>query len=273
MVKADDIGKKATDFLNKDFFSNNEIKITTGCCANKHTTNLKIGEAVKGDYKIEYAKLKSGIVNGPVSVKLLSDSSAEVELKHSLSDFNVNLKLNTGLATFDIGGIGIEKKFDYSRDVAGIKTCFDGKIRTQGLGLGASNFGLSFDKDGIQAGYTTTIGNLLAPEFSGCNLKLGWAKCSHFQVFAQTSDCKSVLVRALLNKDGDTYAAQFNSADMKCSVAKNVPFGKAKVTSDGLLIGFTKTPISDTVAFKSSSTINLKNGIISGLGLGLEFDL
>ena len=54
MVKAGDIGKASKDFLKKDFFSHNEVKVTqAGCCASKNTTTFKLGDAVKADHKIE----------------------------------------------------------------------------------------------------------------------------------------------------------------------------------------------------------------------------
>ena len=53
MVKAGDIGKASKDFLKKDFFSANEVKISQGCCSAKNTTTFKLGEAVAADHKIE----------------------------------------------------------------------------------------------------------------------------------------------------------------------------------------------------------------------------
>jgi len=59
MVKAGDIGKASKDFIKKDFFSSNEVKITQGCCASKNTTTFKLGDAVKADHKIEMSSVCS----------------------------------------------------------------------------------------------------------------------------------------------------------------------------------------------------------------------
>jgi len=50
MVKAADIGKDAKDFMSKDFFAGNEVKVNL-VDGGKHTTTFKLGDAIKATIK------------------------------------------------------------------------------------------------------------------------------------------------------------------------------------------------------------------------------
>ena len=56
MVKAADIGKGSRDFVSKDFFAGNEVKVNQGGCG-KNTTTFKIGDSIKADHKIDLNKV------------------------------------------------------------------------------------------------------------------------------------------------------------------------------------------------------------------------
>lgn len=57
MVKAADIGKGSRDFVSKDFFAGNEVKVNQGGCG-KNTTTFKIGDSIKADHKIDLNKVR-----------------------------------------------------------------------------------------------------------------------------------------------------------------------------------------------------------------------
>ena len=56
MVKAADIGKGSRDFVSKDFFAGNEVKVNQGGVG-KNTTTFKIGDSIKADHKIDLNKV------------------------------------------------------------------------------------------------------------------------------------------------------------------------------------------------------------------------
>ena len=57
MVKAADIGKGSRDFVSKDFFAGNEVKVNQGGVG-KNTTTFKIGDSIKADHKIDLNKVR-----------------------------------------------------------------------------------------------------------------------------------------------------------------------------------------------------------------------
>jgi len=272
MVKAGDIGKASKDFLKKDFFSANEVKISQGCCSAKNTTTFKLGEAVAADHKIELKTCP--LTKVPATVKLGSDTSAEVEWSFK-GAAATKLTAATNLAALtDISNLKLKKTVDFTKDVSGINTAVNLDTTTKGTNLiQPINFGLGFDKNGYQVGVTGTIPNITAPAVSNTLFHLGWAGCPHMNVSATTATGKAFKINGLVKKDGRTYAFDVNTAGWDCNVATNLPNGKLKVSSGGVLTTYQKFPVSETVSARFGGQMDLKSGQISNMGIGVDFSL
>jgi len=115
MVKAADIGKGSRDFVSKDFFAGNEVKVNQGGCG-KNTTTFKIGDSIKADHKIDLNKCCFGGPLAPVSHKLTSSMDYESEGKFKTANANVTIKLNTNLAQcMDLNSYSVKKTIEASK--------------------------------------------------------------------------------------------------------------------------------------------------------------
>ena len=91
MVKAADIGKGSRDFVSKDFFAGNEVKVNQGGVG-KNTTTFKIGDSIKADHKIDLNKVGGPSVEpwtGITSILVLlwwsiGSSKPQIDLQHGL---------------------------------------------------------------------------------------------------------------------------------------------------------------------------------------------
>lgn len=272
MVKAGDIGKGARDYVKKDFFSGNEVKVSQGGCG-KNTTTFKLGENVKGDHKIEMAKCPFGTPFAPASFKLGSDMGFETECKYKTAASNVTITMNTNLASVaDLNALSLKKSFDFNKNVSGINMVLDMTSSLKGVSPGPVDFGLAFDKDGYQLGVTGTAG---IPSFAVSNTKfrLGFAGCGHFNLSAVTTAGTDWVLDGKLVKDGRTYAFDFDASSLSGNVATNIPNGKVKMSTGGVMTTFQKYPISEVCAARFGASLDLQSGKMSGLGMGLDFSL
>merc|ERR1712168_744392 len=252
MVKAADIGKGSRDFVSKDFFAGNEVKVNQGGCG-KNTTTFKIGDSIKADHKIDLNKCCFGGPLAPVSHKLTSSMDYESEGKFKTANANVTIKLNTNLAQcMDLNSYSVKKTIEASKDVAGIATVFDMTTAMKGVSLKPVDFGLAFAKRGYQ---------------------FGFAGCSHFNVSAATTTGKDWILDGKLCKNGRTYAFDFNANTLSGNVATNIPNGKMKISTNGVLTSFQKYPVSEVCAARFGAALDVQSGKISGLGMGLDFSL
>jgi len=273
MVKAGDIGKASKDFLKKDFFSANEVKITQGCCSSaKNTTTFKLGEAVAADHKIEMKTCP--LTKVPATIKLGSDTSAEFEWSFK-GAAATKLTASTNLASLtDISNLKLKKTVDFTKNVSGINTAVNLDTSTKGTNLlNPINFGLGFDKNGYQAGVTGTIPNITAPSVSNTKFHVGWAGCQNFNVSATTANGKAFILNGLVKKDGRTYAFDVDTNGWGCNLATNLPNGKLKVSCGGILTTYQKFPVSETVSARFGGQMDLKSGQISNMGIGVDFSL
>jgi len=273
MVKAGDIGKSAKDFLNKDFFSTNEVKITSGCCSEKHTSSFKVGDAITGDHKIEYAQCPMS--KGPISLKLVHDTTLEVEkkLKGVAPGVDVNLTFKSNMAKFDPTACDIKKTLEFNKNMSGVDICLDLVSGIKGTAPKPMDLGLSFVKNGYQLGYSAKIDNVLAPSVSNQLFRLGFAGCSKLNAFVETSNGSDAIIRASTTRDGRQYGVDFDAASYKFNIATSVMNGKMKVSSDKTLTSYQKFPVNNVLSVKSSAVVDLFSGKISSLAFGAEFNI
>jgi hypothetical protein len=274
MVKAADIGKGSRDFVSKDFFSGNEVKVNQGGCG-KNTTTFKIGESVKADHKLDLAKCGLGSPMGPVSHKLSSNMDYESEGKYKTANANVTIKLNTNLAQcMDLNSYSVKKTVECTKDIAGIETVFDMTTAMKGVTLKPVDFGLAFAlKQGYQFGCTGTIPNVASPAVSNAKFRIGFAGCSHMNVSAVTTTGKDWVFDGKVCHNGRTYAYDFNANTFAANIATNIPNGKMKISSAGVLTSFQKYPVSEVCAARFGCSLDVHSGKMSGLGMGLDFSL
>merc|ERR1711868_50746 len=232
-------GKGSRDFVSKDFFAGNEVKVNQGGVG-KNTTTFKIGDSIKADHKIDLNKCCFGGPLAPVSHKLTSSMDYESEGKFKTANANVTIKLNTNLAQcMDLNSYSVKKTIEASKDVAGIATVFDMTTAMKGVSLKPVDFGLAFAKQGYQFGVT---GN-------------DW------------------ILDGKLCKNGRTYAFDFNANTLSGNIATNIPNGKMKISTNGVLTSFQKYPVSEVCAARFGAALDVQSGKISGLGMGLDFSL
>lgn len=274
MVKAADIGKAPKDFLSKDFFSTNEVKISTGCCGTqKHTTNFKIGDAITADHKIEYPNLSFS--KGPISMKLVHDTTLEIERKFKgvAPGVDSNVTLKTNLAKFDPMALDIKKTVEVNKNMSGVDVCFDLVSGLKGTSPKPMDLGLSFAKNGYQFGYSAKVDNICAPSLSNQLFRVGYSGCPKISAYVETSNGSDIMLRAGLSRDGRQYGFDFDASSYKFNVASSVVNGKIKLSSDKTLTSYQKFPVNDVLSVKSSAVVDLSSGKISGLALGAEFNL
>jgi len=273
MVKAGDIGKASKDFIKKDFFANNEVKITQGCCSAKNTTTFKLGDAVKADHKIEMNTCP--LTKLPAKVTLGSSTDADVEWTIKRGAATTKVTASTNLASLlDINNLKLKKTFDFQKDVSGISTTLDLATSTKGTNfIQPINFGLGLEKSGYQFGVTGTVENITAPAVSKALFHLGFAACSNMNVSATTATGSDWVLNGLLKKDGRTYAVDLDATNWACNLATNLPNGKVKVSCGGVLTSYQKFPVSESVSARFGGTMDLKSGQISGMGIGVDFNL
>jgi hypothetical protein len=272
MVKAADIGKGARDYIKKDFFSGNEVKVNQGGCG-KNTTTFKLGDSVKGDHKIELAKCPFGSPFAPASFKLGSDMGLEAEAKYN-KGAKTTITLNTNLASVtDLSALSLKKSFEFNKDISGISTVLDLTSTMKGVSPGPIEFGLALDKTGIQLGITGTA--TLAGEVSGTKIRVGYAPCPAGNVAASavTTSGKDWVLDAKIIKNGRTYALDFDANKLSGNVATNIPNGKVKVSTGGVMTTFQKYPISEVCSARFGASLDLQSGKMSGVGMGLDFSL
>jgi hypothetical protein len=273
MVKAADIGKGSRDFVSKDFFAGNEVKVNQGGCG-KNTTTFKIGDSIKADHKIDLPKCSFGGPLAPVSHKLTSSMDYESEGKFKTANANVTIKLNTNLAQcMDLNSYSVKKTIEASKDVAGIATVFDMTTAMKGVSLKPVDFGLAFAKQGYQFGVTGTVPNVAAPSVTNTKFRVGFGGCPHFNVSAATTTGKDWILDGKFCKNGRTYAFDFNANTLSGNVATNIPNGKMKISTNGVLTSFQKYPVSEVCAARFGAALDVQSGKISGLGMGLDFSL
>jgi len=273
MVKAGDIGKSSKDFIKKDFFSNNEVKITQGCCAVKNTTTFKLGDAVKADHKIEMKTCP--LTKLPIKVTLGSTTDAEGEwtIKNGAATHKITAGTNLASA-FDINNLKLKKTFDYNKDISGICTNLDLDTSTKGTSfIQPINFGVGFAKSGYQLGVTGTVENITTPAVSKALFHVGWAGCPHMNVSATTATGSDWMINGMVKKDGRTYAVDLNTTSWAANFASDLPNGKFKVSCGGVLTSYQKFPVSESVSARFGGTMDLKSGQISGMGIGVDFCL
>merc|ERR1712130_132541 len=167
MVKAGDIGKASKDFLKKDFFSHNEVKVTqAGCCASKNTTTFKLGDAVKADHKIEMKSCP--LTKVPAKVTLGSTTATDVEWTFKQGAASNKLTASTNLASIlDVNNLKLKNEFDFAKDVSGINTHLNMNTTTKGTNFPQPiNFGFGLEKSGYQFGVTGTVNDITAPAVS-----------------------------------------------------------------------------------------------------------
>jgi len=273
MVKAGDIGKASKDFLKKEFFSSNEVKISQGCCASKNTTTFKLGDAVKADHKIEMSSCP--LTKFPAKVTLGSSTDADVEWTIKSGAAKHTITASTNLASaLDINNLKLKKTLEYSKDVSGIGTMLNLDTCTKGTSfLQPVNFGLAFEKSGYQLGVTGTVENITSPAVSKTQFHVGWAGCSNANLSGTTTTGTDWMINGLLKKNGQTYAVDLNTKDWAANIATNLPNGKAKLSCGGVLTCYQKFPVSETVAARFGSSLDLKSGKVSGMGIGIDFSL
>lgn len=273
MVKAGDIGKASKDFIKKDFFAANEVKITQGCCASKNTTTFKLGDAVKAEHKIEMSSCPLSKL--PAKVTLGSSTATDIEWTIKSGAAKHTITASTNLASLtDINNLKLKKTLEYSKDVSGIGTMLNLDTCTKGTSfLQPINFGLAFEKSGYQLGVTGCVENITAPSVSKTQFHVGWAGCKNANLSGTTTTGTDWVINGLLNKDGRTYAVDLNTKDWAANLATNLPNGKAKVSCGGVLTTYQKFPVSETVSARFGGAIDLKSGKISGMGIGVDFCL
>jgi len=271
MVKAADIGKGARDYIKKDFFSGNEVKVNQGGCG-KNTTTFKLGDAVKGDHKIELAKCPFGSPFAPASFKLGSDMGLESEAKYNTAGCKTTITLNTNLASVtDLNAMSLKKSFEFNKNVSGINTVLDLTSTMKGVSPGPVDFGLAFDKGGYQVGITGS--STLSGELSGTKVRLGFAPCSNMNASAVTTSGKDWVLDAKMVKNGRTYAIDFDANKLSGNIATNIPNGKVKVSTGGVMTTFQKYPVSEVCSARFGASLDLQSGKMSGIGMGLDFSL
>ena len=119
---------------------------------------------------------------------------------------------------------------------------------------------------------------------------------THIQVSAGTTTGKDWILDGKLCKNGRTYAFDFNANTLSGNVATNVshffvtilspfpsellptdniqiPNGKMKISTSGVLTSFQKYPVSEVCAARFGAALDVQSGKISGLGMGLDFSL
>jgi len=227
MVKAGDIGKASKDFLKKDFFSHNEVKVTqAGCCASKNTTTFKLGDAVKADHKIEMKSCP--LTKVPAKVTLGSTTATDVEWTFKQGAASNKLTASTNLASIlDVNNLKLKNEFDFAKDVSGINTHLNMNTTTKGTNfLQPINFGFGLEKSGYQFGVTGTVNDITAPAVSKNVFTVGWAGCSNFNVCASTTTGSDWVLNGLLKKDGRTYAVDLDCNNWGANLATNIPNGK-----------------------------------------------
>jgi len=274
MVKAADIGKDAKDFMSKDFFAGNEVKVNL-VDGGKHTTTFKLGDAIKADHKIELAKCPLGSPLGPATFKIGSTTDFEAEGKWCGNGAKTTLTLKTNLANVaDISKMGISKTFEYTKETSGIKTTFDMKSGLKGFSeIDAVNFGLAFDKQGVQLAMTGAIADIRAPALSKQKFIVGYDACPHFKAAAFTSTGMDWSVVSKLTHNGRTYAVDFDCNKLAGSIGTNMSHGKIKIDTDGKVSSYTKYPVSESCGARFGCAWNMKSGQFEGMGMGLDFSL
>lgn len=274
MVKAGDIGKASKDFLKKDFFSHNEVKVTqAGCCASKNTTTFKLGDAVKADHKIEMKSCP--LTKVPAKVTLGSTTATDVEWTFKQGAASNKLTASTNLASIlDVNNLKLKNEFDFAKDVSGINTHLNMNTTTKGTNfLQPINFGFGLEKSGYQFGVTGTVNDITAPAVSKNVFTVGWAGCSNFNVCASTTTGSDWVLNGLLKKDGRTYAVDLDCNNWGANLATNIPNGKLKVCCSGVLTSYQKFPVSESVSARFGGQMDLKSGQVSGMGIGIDFNL
>ena len=218
MVKAADIGKGSRDFVSKDFFAGNEVKVNQGGCG-KNTTTFKIGDSIKADHKIDLNKVHcpstepwstfpdgdnicfsaalavhwpQSVTNWPPAWIMNQKESSKLPMLMLLSN-STQTWLNAWTWTHTLSKrlskhqskiswlINYDSSF-ITRDVAGIATVFDMTTAMKGVSLKPVDFGLAFAKQGYQFGVTGTVPNVAAPSVINTKFRVGFAGCSHFNV-------------------------------------------------------------------------------------------
>jgi len=271
MVKAGDIGKASKDYLKKDFFSSNEVKVTQG----KNTTTFKLGDAVKAEHKIELGSCPLTKLPAKITLGSSTDADCEWTVKSGASTVKVTAATNLASA-LDINNLKLKKTFDIEKDVSGILTTLNLDTSTKGTSfIQPVNFGLGFQKAAYQFGVTGTVENITAPALSKTQFHLGFSPCPSggMSVSAVTTTGSDWVINALAKKDGRTYAVDLNTTNWAANIATNLPNGKMKVSSGGVLTSYQKFPVSESVSARFGGVLDLKSGQISGMGIGVDFSL
>ena len=91
-------------------------------------------------------------------------------------------------------------------------------------------------------------------------------------------------------KNGRTYAIDFDATKLSGNIATNVsvknfkardnymlkiqiPNGKVKVSTGGVMTTFQKYPVSEVCSARFGASLDLQSGKMSGIGMGLDFSL
>lgn len=274
MVKAGDIGKDAKDFIKKDFFTGNEIKINQAACG-KNTTTFKLGDSIKADHKVELKSCPLGSPFAPATFKLNSGVDFEVEGKMNVAGAKTTVTVNTNMAKLaDISALSISKNIEYSKNISGINATLDLKTGLKGLSsLAATNIGLGFDKNGFQFGVTGTIPNLAAPSFTNAKYSIGAGCPNKFDVSGTTTTGMDWAFNGKFAVKGRAIYWDFDYPSLAGTFACNIDNGKMKIDSTGTISHYAKYPVSENVALRIGCAWNLHSQKFGGMGMGADFSL